>query len=174
MSTKLSKNETYDMLIALKETITKITGIITPESINTLKNKLGGAFTILKSTYFNKGQWYSFPATVIPKAKYRIVINNPTWVYAAPGNLGAYAATALGANVSAVQREQIVVCHKEEQTLYANYLGAQEAGKELLLYGVSDNALAPLEKQNINFGDATVHSMILHLREKTAIKMTTS
>jgi hypothetical protein len=75
--------------------------------------------------------------------------------------------------VSAAQREQLVVQHKEEQTAYANYLGSQEAGKELLLYGVGDNALAPLKKQYINFGNATIHSMILHLQEKTAIKMTT-
>ncbi len=44
------------MLVTQKDTITKITGIITPESINTLENKLGGAFTILKSTHFNEGQ----------------------------------------------------------------------------------------------------------------------
>ncbi len=162
------------MLIAQKDTITKITGIITPKSIDTLENKLGGAFTILKSTLFNKGQQYCFLATVIPQAKYRIVINDPTWVYAAPGNLGVYAAAALGTNVSAAQCEQIVARHKEEQTSYASYLGAQEAGKELLLYGVGNDALAPLKKQYINFGDATIHSMILHLREKMAIKMTTS
>jgi hypothetical protein len=96
------------------------------------------------------------------------------WVYTAPGNLGVYTAAALGANVSALQREQIVACHKEEQTSYANYLGAQEAGKELLLYGVGNDALAPLKKQCINFGDATIHSMILHLGEEMAIKMTTS
>jgi hypothetical protein len=162
------------MLVAQKDTITKITGIITPESIDTLKNELGGAFTILKSTHFNKGQRYGFLAMVIPKAKYRIVINDPMWVYAAPGNPGAYAVAALGANVSAAQRKQIVARHKEEQTLYANHLGAQEAGKELLLYGVGNDALAPLKKQYINFGDATIHSMILHLQEKTAIKMTTS
>ncbi len=34
--------------------------------------------------------------------------------------------------------------------------------------------LAPLKKQYINFGDTTIHSMILHFREKMAIKMTTS
>jgi hypothetical protein len=34
--------------------------------------------------------------------------------------------------------------------------------------------LAPLKKQYINFGDATIHSIIKHLREKTAIKMMTS
>jgi hypothetical protein len=106
--------------------------------------------------------------------KYCIVINNPTWVYAAPGNPGAYAAAALGTNVSTAQCKQIVARHKEEQTSYANYLGAQETGKELLLYGVGNDALAPLTKQYIKFGDVTIHSMILHLQEKTAIKMTTS
>ncbi len=64
--------------------------------------------------------------------------------------------------------------HKETQIAYTKYHGAQEAGKELLLYGVGDDALAPLKKQYINFGNATIHSMILHLREKMAIKMTTS
>ncbi len=151
------------MLVTQKDTITKITGIIMPKSVDTLNNELGRAFTILKSTHFNKGLWYCFLATVIPKAKYPIVINDPTWVYAAPGNLGAYAAAALGANVSGVQCKQIVARHKEEQLSYADYLGAQEAGKELLLYSVGDNALVPLKKQYINFGDATIHSMILHL-----------
>ena len=47
-------------------------------------------------------------------------------------------------------------------------------GKVLLLYRVGDDALVPLKKQYINFGDSTIHSMILHLREKTAIKMTRS
>ena len=44
----------------------------------------------------------------------------------------------------------------------------------MLLYGVGANVLAPLKKQYINFGNATIHLMILHLQEKTAIKMTTS
>jgi hypothetical protein len=60
------------------------------------------------------------------------------------------------------------------QTAYTKYLRAQEVGKELLLYGIGDDALAPLKKQYINFGNATIHSMILYLCEKTAIKMTTS
>jgi hypothetical protein len=174
MSTKLSKNGAYDMLVTQKNTITKIMSIIMPKSIDTLENKLGRAFTILKSTHFNEGQRYGFLAMVIPQAKYCIVINNPTWIYAAPGNLGVYAAAALGANISAAQCKQIFAPHKEEQTLYANYLGAQEAGKELLLYGMGNNAPAPLKKQYINFEDSTIHSMILHLRDKMAIKMTMS
>ncbi len=162
------------MLVAQKDVITKITGIIMPESIDILKNGLGGAFTILKSTHFSKGQRYSFITSSIPKNKYWIVISNPAWVYAAPANPEAYAATALAAVVSATQRERIVAQHKEEQTLYTNYLSSQEAGKDLLLYGVGDNALVLLKKQYINFGNATIHSMILHLQEKMAIKMKTS
>ncbi len=162
------------MLVAQKDVITKITGIIMPESINTLRNELGGAFTILKSTHFTDGQRYGFLASIIPEDKYRIVINSSVWVYTAPVNPGAYAATALAAGVSAAQREQILAQHKEEQMVYANYLGSQEAGKELLLYGVGDNALALLKKQYINFGNTTIHLMILHLQEKMAIKMTTS
>jgi hypothetical protein len=55
MSNKLSKNGAYNMLVAQKDVITEITGIIMLESIDILENKLGGAFTILKSTHFAKG-----------------------------------------------------------------------------------------------------------------------
>jgi hypothetical protein len=110
---------------------------------------------------------------VIPQEKYRIIISDAAWNYAAPANPGAYAAAALTPGVSSAQREQLVAQHKDEQTVCADYLGSQDAGKELLLYGVGDNALVPLKKQYINFGDSTIHSMILYLREKTAIKMTT-
>ncbi len=102
------------------------------------------------------------------------MIANTTWTYAAPQHPGVYAAAALNAGVSAAQRKQLVANHKEEQVSYTEYLGAQEAGKELILYGVGDDTLAPLKKQYINFGDATVHLMIKHLCNKTAIKMTTS
>ena len=104
------------MLVAQKDAITRITGIITPESIDLLENELGGAFTKLKSTHFAEGQRYGFLASVIPQEKYRIVIGDAAWTYAAPGNPGAYAAAALVAGVSAAQREQLVAQHKEEQT----------------------------------------------------------
>ncbi len=64
------------MLVTQKDAITKITGIITPESIEGLENKLGGAFTKLKSTHFEEGQRYGFLATIIPQEKFRIVISD--------------------------------------------------------------------------------------------------
>ena len=77
------------MLVAQKDAITKITGIITPESIDGLENELGGAFTKLKSPHFDEGQRFGFLATVIPQEKYRIVISDVAWVYEAPANPGA-------------------------------------------------------------------------------------
>jgi hypothetical protein len=101
MSSKLLKNGVYDMLVTQKDVITKIMGIIRPKSIDTLKNKCGGAFMILKTNHFNEGEQYGFLTTVIPEPKYCIVINNAACVYASPPNPGANAATALAANVSA-------------------------------------------------------------------------
>jgi hypothetical protein len=80
----------------------------------------------------------------------------------------------MNAGVSAAHQEQLVTNHKEEQVSYTEYLRAQEAGKELILYGVGNDALAPHKKQYINFGDTTIHSMIKHLHNKTAIRITTS
>ena len=66
--------------------------------------------------------------------------------------------------------------HKILQKSYNDYLGVKEAGKELILYAVAvgDDALAPLKKLYIGFGDTRVLGMIDHLCLKTAIKMTTA
>ncbi len=91
-----------------------------------------------------------------------------------PTNPGAYSADALNAGNAAATREQFVAQHKIKQKSYRDYLNIEEAGKELILYAVSDDALAPLNKQYIGFGDTTVLVMIDHLRLKTAIRMTTA
>ena len=96
MSTKLSQTGAYEILASQKDAITKITGTITPESIDELENELGGAFTILKSKHFAQGERYGHLAIVIPEAKYRVVIADPTWMYTATADPGAYAAAALG------------------------------------------------------------------------------
>ncbi len=46
-------------------------------------------------------------------------------------------------------------------------------GKDLILYAAGDDALAPLKKQYIGFGNLTVLSMIDRLCQKTVIKMMT-
>jgi hypothetical protein len=87
---------------------------------------------------------------------------------------GAYSAAALGVGNAAVQREQFLAEHKVLQSSYANYLGMEEAGKELILDTVGADALAPLKKQYIGFGDTTILLMLDHLHQKTVIRMTTA
>jgi hypothetical protein len=135
--TSKAKNGVYKILSAQRSTVTKIAGVITPKSVDNLENEIGGIFTILKSSHFNEGQRYGYLMCVIPEDKYRV------WTYVAPANPGAYTGTALGADVSTAQREQIVANHKESQLSYAEYLGAQEAGMELILYGVGQNGAVP-------------------------------
>ncbi len=91
-----------------------------------------------------------------------------------PGNPGAYLQAALGIGNSAALQEQHIGEHKILQKSYNYYLGIKEAGKELILYAVGDNALAPLNELYIGFGDLTVLEMINHLRLKMVIKMTTA
>jgi hypothetical protein len=91
-----------------------------------------------------------------------------------PGNPGAYSQAALGIGNSAALQEQHVAEHKILQKSYNDYLGIKEAGKELILYAVGDDALAPLKKLYIGFGDSTVLKMIHHLCLKMAIKITTA
>ncbi len=64
--------------------------------------------------------------------------------------------------------------HKIEQKSYRDYLSVEEAGKELILYAVGDDVVAPLKKQYIGFGNTTILQMIDQLRVKMAIRMTTA
>jgi hypothetical protein len=81
---------------------------------------------------------------------------------------------ALAVRNAAALREQYVADHKILMMSYNDYLGIEEAGKDLILYAAGDDALALLKKQCIGIGNSTVLSMIDQLREKTAIKMTTA
>jgi hypothetical protein len=164
----------YEILIGEHKKITRLNGIITPENIDKLEDELGGVCTIIKMHHYTEGQKYGHLVSVIPQEKYRIVISNATWVHAAPVDPSAYSAAALGMGHTAAQHEQLVAKHKQLQTSYASYLGMEEAGKELIVYAVGDNPLAPLKKQYIGFGDSTILTMLDHLRQKTAIKMTTA
>ncbi len=140
------------MLALQKGAVMRIAGVITPEAINNLEDKIGGIFTILKSTHFAEGQRNGFLLCIIPEAKYQLVIANNMWTYAPSENLGAYAAAALNLGISAACREQLVANHKEEQVSYTEYLRAQEAGKELSLYGMGMMHLHPSRKITSTLG----------------------
>jgi len=164
----------YDTLISLRDKMTRLNGLITPEAVDKLEDEIGGIFTVAKTHHYDQGQKYGHLASAIPEEKYRLVIGNATWTHSVPADPGAYSQAALVAGTSAAQREQLVAEHKILLKGYNDYLGAEEAGKELILYAAGDDALAPLKKLYIGFGDTSVLQMIDHLRQKTAIKMTTA
>jgi hypothetical protein len=58
------------MLAAKKVAVTRIAGVITSEAIDNLEDKIGGIFTIQKSTHFAKGQHSGYLPCIIPEAKY--------------------------------------------------------------------------------------------------------
>jgi hypothetical protein len=172
--TSPTSHDAYDTLISLRDKLTRLNGVITPEAVDKLEDELGGIFTVAKTHHYDQGQKYGHLASAIPESKYRLVIGNATWTHTVPLDPGAYSADALAAGNAAATREQFVAQHKIEQKSYRDYLSVEEAGKELILYAVGDDAVAPLKKQYIGFGDTTVLQMIDHLRLKTAIRMTTA
>jgi hypothetical protein len=169
-----ASNKAYNTLINLWDKLTCLNGVITPEAVEKLEDKLGGIFTMAKTHHYTQGQKYGHLASAIPKSKYRLIIGNATWTHMVPTNPGAYSADALNAGNVAAMREQFVVQHKIKRKSYRDYLNVEEVGKELILYAISNDTVAPLKKQYISFGDTTVLAMINHLCLKTAIRMTTA
>ncbi len=162
------------MLIKLWDKLTRLNGVITLDAVNKLKDKLGGIFTMAKTHHYTQGQKYGHLASAIPKRKYRLVIGNTTWIHTVPTDPGAYSADALNAGNAAATSKQFVAQHKIKKKSYRDYLNVEEAGKELILYAVGGDAVAPLKKQCISFGDRIVLAMIDHLCLKTVIRMTTA
>jgi len=150
--TTSKSNGAYDMLISLQDKLPCINGVITPEAVDKLKDELGGIFTVAKTNHYEQGQKYGHLVSAIPEAKYRLIIGKPAWAHDVPTNPGTYSQAALTAGNAAAQQEQLVAEHKILQKSYNDYLGVEEAGKELILYGVGDDALAPLKKLYIGFG----------------------
>ena len=73
-------------------------------------------------------------------------MGGPNWtVYPGPKNQ-PYPQDALTAGNATAQRKQFVAEHKILLKSYNDYFGVEEAGKELILYAVGDDALAPLKK----------------------------
>ena len=105
-------NASYDMLISLRDKLTCLNGVITPEAVNRLKDELGGIFTVAKTHHYEQGQKYGHLASAIPKPKYRLVIRNATWTNTIPADPGTYSMQALAIGNAAALQEQYVAEHK--------------------------------------------------------------
>ncbi len=56
--TTSKSNAAYNTLISLHDKLTRLNGVITPESVDKLKDELGGIFTVTKTHYYEQGQKY--------------------------------------------------------------------------------------------------------------------
>jgi hypothetical protein len=121
--TTSKSNAAYDTLISLRNKLTRINGVITPEAVDKLKDELGEIFTVTKTHHYEQGQKYGHLASAIPKQKYRLMIGNATWAHTVLGDPGAYSQAALGIGNSAALQEQHVAEHKILQKSYNDYLG---------------------------------------------------
>ena len=110
-----SSHDAYDTLINLRDKLTRLNGVITPEAVDKLEDELGGIFTVAKTHHYEDGQKYGHLASAIPEAKYRLVIANNAWTHTVPTDPGAYSADALAAGNAASTREQFVAQHKIKQ-----------------------------------------------------------
>jgi hypothetical protein len=126
--TATKSNGAYDTLISLRDKLTRLNGVITPEAVDKLKDKLGRIFTAAKTHHYVQGQKYGHLASAIPKSKYRLIIGDATWTHSVPADPGAYSQAALNVGNAAAQREKLVAEHKILQESYNNYLGVKEAG----------------------------------------------
>ncbi len=102
----------YDTLNSLQDKMTRLNGLISPEAVDKLKDKLCRIFTVKKTHHYDQGQKYGHLASAIPESKYRLIIGDATWTHAVPADPGAYSQAALVAGTSAAQRKQLVAEHK--------------------------------------------------------------
>ncbi len=83
-------NGAYDTLISIRDKLTRLNGVITPEAVDKLEDELSRIFTVTKTHHYEQGQKYGHLASAIPEAKYRLVIGDATWVHGVPADQGAY------------------------------------------------------------------------------------
>ncbi len=61
--TTSKNNGAYDTLISLRDKLTRLNGVITPEAVDKLEDELGGIFTVTKTHHYVQGQKYGHLAT---------------------------------------------------------------------------------------------------------------
>ena len=74
----------YEQLYEQRHTsITRVVGPITPAVVDKLRDEIATVAAATKTYSYPQGQVFGLVATIIPSAKYRVLITDPTFVYAA-------------------------------------------------------------------------------------------
>ena len=64
--TTSTSNGAYNTLISLRDKLTRLNGMITPEAVNKLKDELGGIFTVAKTHPYAQGQKFGHLTSASP------------------------------------------------------------------------------------------------------------
>ena len=163
----------YEQLYEQRHTgITCVVGPITPAVVDKLQDEIATIAATTKTYSYPQGQVFGHAASIIPEAKYRVLINDNTFTYASVADPGAYDPAALVPGISAAQREQVVAEHKRQQKDYENYIAIQQVSINFIIYALGEPAIAALKKPYVAYSNSTVHDVFDHLYNKTAEMMT--
>ena len=102
----------------------------------------------------------------------KIPNNQPYFVYNTAVDQGAYDPEVISNAATAANWAHTEAHHDQNNYEYQTYLGIKTGTKELIKYAVGNDALTPLKKGFIEFGDKTQQTMIIHLRNKVCLKLT--
>ena len=142
-----------DLLTSQKDTITRIFGNITPKALDILEEEIGGLLVSVKSTHYDQGAKYGHLDVILGETRMRNILNDPNFLYDTPVDQGAYDLEVIANVETAANRSQMEAQHERNNDEYQTYLGIETGTKELIKYVVGDDALAPLKKLFIKFGD---------------------
>ena len=168
----------HEAIIAQKDTITRITGDITPEDVDQLQEEIGSILVTIKSHHFRGGRTNGHLAVIVSQAEYRSIIDpnnededDEAWEYEPPDeDMLAYDPEAEATTIA--RRARLEAEWKRKVSNLEIFNGVCQGAKELIIYGAGEDAVIALKKKYIKYGGVTPKEMLAHLREKTAIKMT--
>ena len=69
-----------DLLTRQNDTITHIVGDITPETLDILKEEIGGILVSVKSTHYDQGAKYGHLDVILGETRMRNILNNPNFL----------------------------------------------------------------------------------------------
>ena len=95
---------------------------------------------------------------------------NSGYTYSVPIDQGPYDTTIAG-NASTMVRSQAEAVHNRLNVNSLVYEGVCTGTNDLIIHAVGEDAVAPLKRRYIGFGDTTPQEMITHLRTNVCVKM---
>ena len=135
-----------DLLTTQKDTMERIVVNITPKTLDTLEEYIGGILVSVKSTHYDQGAKYGHLAVILGKTRMRNILNDTKLLYNTLVKQGAYDPAVIINTSMAANWFQMEAQHDRKNDEYQTYLGNETGTRDLIKYSVGNYALAPLKK----------------------------